>query len=132
MFNNNILKKFKKMTLKFKIINYFIFVPMTIVFANSHMPLVKGNEESNVLSMASDNYFVYPHDIIDYSVSGSSLIEFNLNSKGEVENLQIIESLGIPFDKSIIDGLSHYVSKKIISARNNFNNQYRLKIKFEN
>ena len=120
------------MTLKFKIINYLIFVPVTIVFANSHMPLVKGNEESNVLSMASDNYFVYPHDIIDYSVSGSSLIEFNLNSKGEVENLQILESLGIPFDKSIIDGLSHYVSKKIINARNNFNNQYRLEIKFEN
>ena len=120
------------MTLKFKIINYLIFVPMTIVSANSHMPLVKENEESNVLSMASDNYFVYPHDIIDYSVSGSSLIEFNLNLNGEVENLQIIESLGIPFDKSIIDGLSYYVSKKIISARNNFNNQYRLEIKFEN
>ena len=120
------------MTLKFKIINYLIFVPVTIVFANSHMPLVKGNEESNVLSMASDNYFVYPHDIIDYSVSGSSLIEFNLNLKGEVENLQIIESLGIPFDKSIIDGLSHYVSKRITNARNNFKKQYRLEIKFEN
>ena len=105
---------------------------MTIVSANSILLLVTGNEKNNALSMSGDNYFVYPHDIIDYSVSGSSLIEFNLNSKGEVENLQIIESLGIPFDKSIIDGLSYYVSKKIISARNNFNNQYRLEIKFEN
>ena len=120
------------MTLIFKIINWLIILPMTIVSANSILLLVTGNEKNNVLSMASDNYFVYPHDIIDYSVSGSSLIEFNLNSKGEVENLQIIESLGIPFDKSIIDGLSHYVSKKIINARNNFNNQYRLEIKFEN
>ena len=120
------------MTLKFKIINYLIFVPVTIVFANSHMPLVKGNEESNVLSMASDNYFVYPHDIIDYSVSGSSLIEFNLNLNGEVENLQIIESLGIPFDKSIIDGLSHYVSNEIVSINDSIKNQYRLEIKFEN
>ena len=120
------------MTLIFKIINCFIILPVAIVFANSSTSLVKGNQINNVLSMSSDNYFVYPYDIIDYSVSGSSLIEFNLNSKGEVENLQIIESLGIPFDKSIIDGLSHYVSKKIINARNNFNNQYRLEIKFEN
>ena len=120
------------MTLILKIINCFIILPVAIVFANSSTSLVKGNQINNVLSMSSDNYFVYPYDIIDYSVSGSSLIEFNLNSKGEVENLQIIESLGIPFDKSIIDGLSHYVSKKIINARNNFNNQYRLEIKFEN
>ena len=116
----------------FKIINWLIIIPMAIVSANSISLLVTGNENKNVLSMASDNYFVYPHDIIDYSVSGSSLSEFTLNSKGEVENLQIIESLGIPFDKSIIDGLSHYVSKRITNARNNFNNQYRLEIKFEN
>ena len=120
------------MTLIFKIINWLVIIPVAIVSANSSTSLVKGNQINNVLSMSSDNYFVYPYDIIDYSVSGSSLIEFNLNSKGEVENLQIIESLGIPFDKSIIDGLSHYVSKRITSARNNLNNQYRLEIKFEN
>ena len=62
-----------------------------------------------------DYFFIYPSDVIDYSVSGSSLIEFNLNSNGEVKNLHIIESQVIPFYKSIIDGLSHYVSKKIIS-----------------
>ena len=105
---------------------------MAVVSGNSNIVPFEENKKNKVLSIASDNYFVYPYDIIDYSVSGSSLIEFNLNSKGEVENLQIIESLGIPFDKSIIDGLSHYVSKKIINARNNFNNQYRLEIKFEN
>ena len=94
--------------------------------------MLKKTRKVSLLPMASDNYFIYPYDLIDYSVSGSSFIEFNLNSKGEVENLQIIESLGIPFDKSIIDGLNNYVSKKIISAKNNFNNQYRLEIKFEN
>ena len=120
------------MTFIFKIINWLIILPVAIVSANSSTSLVTGNEKSNVLSMPSDNYFIYPYDIIDYSVSGSSLIEFNLNSKGEVENLQIIESLGIPFDKSIVDGLGRFVSKNIISARNKFNNKYRLKIKFEN
>ena len=62
----------------------------------------------------------------------SSQIEFNLNSRGEVEDLQIIESLGIPFDKSIIDGLSRYVSNEIVWINDNIKNQYRLEIKFEN
>jgi len=117
---------------KIKIINWSIVLPLTFVPANSNTSLVIGNKIDNVLSMSGDNFFVYPHDIIEYSVSGSSFIEFNLNSNGEVENLQITESLGIPFDKSIVDGLSHYVSKKIANAKRNFVNQYRLEIKFEN
>jgi len=119
-------------TLKFKIIKYLIIINIAVVSGRSSAVNVTENENSNVLPMARDNYFVYPYDIIDYSVSGSSLIEFNLNLNGEVENLRIIESLGIPFDKSIIDGLSEYVSKKIISAKDNLKNQYRLEIKFEN
>ena len=82
--------------------------------------------------MIDDKYFIYPSNVIEYSVSGSSLIEFNINSRGEVENLQIIESLGIPFDKSIIDGLSHFISNEIVSINGNIKNQYRLEIKFEN
>ena len=120
------------MALKFKIIKYVIIMIMAVVSGKSSSIHVIENYKSNVLSMTSDNYFVYPYDLIDYSVSGSSLIEFNLNLNGEVENLRIIESLGIPFDKSIIDGLSDYVSKKIISAKDNLKNKYRLEIKFEN
>ena len=120
------------MALKFKIIKYVIIMIMAVVSGKSSSIHVIENYKSNVLSMTSDNYFVYPYDLIDYSVSGSSLIEFNLNLNGEVENLRIIESLGIPFDRSIIDGLSDYVSKKIISAKDNLKNKYRLEIKFEN
>ena len=120
------------MALKFKIIKYVIIMIMAVVSGKSSSVHVIENNKSNVLSMTSDNYFVYPYDLIDYSVSGSSLIEFNLNLNGEVENLRIIESLGIPFDRSIIDGLSDYVSKKIISAKDNLKNKYRLEIKFEN
>ena len=105
---------------------------MSIVSGYSSIVYFKENEKSKVLSKANDNYFVYPHNVIDYSVSGSSLIEFNLNSNAEVKNFHIIESLGIPFDKSIIDGLGHYLSKKIFPKKNNFNNKYRLEIKFEN
>ena len=92
------------MTLKIKIIKYLIIISMSIVSGYSNVAYFKENEKSKVLSKAKYNYFVYPHDVIDYSVSGSSLIEFNLNSNAEVKNFHIIESLGIPFDKSIIDG----------------------------
>tara|TARA_Y100000816_G_C26007112_1_gene526401 strand:- start:39 stop:401 length:363 start_codon:yes stop_codon:yes gene_type:complete len=120
------------MTLKFKIIKYFIIISMALFSSNSNAAYFKENKKGKVLPMAGDNYFVYPYNIIDYSVSGTSLIEFNLNVNGEVENLQIIKSLGIPFDKSIIDGLGRFVSNEIISINDNIKNQYRLEIKFKN
>ena len=101
-------------------------ITVAVVSGDSGSAYVKENEKSNLLPMASENYDVYPYDVIDYSVSCSSFIEFKLNFEGEVENLQITESLGIPFDKSIIDGLNNYAFIKIISAINNFSNQYRL------
>ena len=105
---------------------------IAISFSSGSTSSLEKREEDRGLPMIRDYYFIYPSDVIDYSVSGSSLIAFNLNSKGEVENLQILESLGIPFDKSIIEGLSHYVSNEIASIDNNIKNQYRLEIKFEN
>ena len=87
-------------------------ITVAVVSGDSGSAYVKENEKSNLLPMASENYDVYPYDVIDYSVSCSSFIEFKLNFEGEVENLQITESLGIPFDKPIINGLNNYVSKK--------------------
>ena len=104
----------------------------SLSFAVAGTSVSKAKDMNGGLSSTLDHFFVYPSDVIDYSVSGSSLIDFNLNSNGEVKNLHIIESLGIPFDKSRIDGFIYYISKKIISERNNFNNQYKLEIKFEN
>ena len=118
----NIYKNFKY---KFS----FIFA---IAFSISSVFGLESFEEREPETMIGDKYFIYPSNVIEYSISGSSLIEFNLNSKGEVENLQIIESLGIPFDKSIIDGLSNYVSNEIVWINDNNRNQYRLEIKFEN
>tara|TARA_Y100000741_G_scaffold122978_1_gene92543 strand:+ start:113 stop:475 length:363 start_codon:yes stop_codon:yes gene_type:complete len=116
---------FKKFKYKFSLI-------FAIVFSSSSASGLESFEERELATMIGDKYFIYPSNVIEYSVSGSSLIEFNLNSRGEVENLQIIESLGIPFDKSIIDGLSLYVSNEIVSINDNIKNQYRLEIKFEN
>ena len=113
----------------FKIVNALAFA---LSFSIAGSSVSKAEEMDRGLSGTWDHFFIYPSNVIDYSVSGSSLIEFNISSNGEVTNFHIIESLGIPFDKSIIDGLGHYVSKKIFSKKNNFNNKYRLEIKFEN
>ncbi len=120
------------MLYKFKNIKSRITLTFVLAFSSSITSGFDSHKERELAVMTVDNYFIYPSNIIEYSVSGSSLIEFNLNSRGEVENLQIIKSLGIPFDKSIIDGLGLFVSNEIISIDDNIKNQYRLEIKFEN
>ena len=120
------------MLYKFKKIKYQSTLIFAIVFSSLSASALGFHEKREMGTMIGERYFIYPSSLIEYSVSGSSLIEFNLNSRGEVESLQIIESLGIPFDKSIIDGLSHYVSNEIVSINDNIKNQYRLEIKFEN
>ena len=116
----------------FKIIKTAHVLIFALSFSVGSTYVSKAEEIDRDLYSTWDHLFIYSSNVIDYSVSGSSLVKFDFSSDGEVKNLHIIESLGIPFDKSIIDGLGHYVSKKIIPARNNFNNQYRLEIKFEN
>ena len=98
------------MTIKFKIYKSFKIILLSIFSGNSRSANVEEKKESSLLPMTSDNHFVYPYDVIDCSVSGSSFIEFKLNSEVGVEYLQIIESPGISFDKSIINGLNNYVS----------------------
>ena len=120
------------MLYKFKKIKYQLALIFTVAFSSLSASALESYEKREMASMIGDRYFIYPSSLIEYSVSGSSLIEFNLNSSGQVVNLKIIESLGIPFDKSIIDGLSHFVSNEIISISDNIKNQYRLEIKFKN
>ena len=116
----------------FKNFKYKYVLIFAIAFSSLSAFELESFEKREPATMKGDKYFIYPSNVIEYSVSGSSLIEFNLNSRGEVEDLQIIESLGIPFDKSIIDGLSRYVSNEIVWINDNIKNQYRLEIKFEN
>ena len=120
------------MVYNFKKFKYKYVLIFAIAFSSLSAFELESFEKRKPATMKGDKYFIYPSNVIEYSVSGSSLIEFNLNSRGEVESLQIIESLGIPFDKSIIDGLSHYVSNEIVLINDNIKNQYRLEIKFEN
>ena len=110
------------MIILFEIIKIACSLTFSLLFAVAGTSVSKAKEMNGGLSNTLDHFFVYPSDVIDYSVSGSSLIDFNLNFNSDVKNLHIIESLGIPFDKSIIDGLSYFLYKKIISARKYYNN----------
>ena len=69
---------------------------------------------------------------MNYSISGSSVIEFTVNDNGKIENLNFIKSLGYPFEKSIIEGLNDYISEELYSNKKQSRKNYRLKIKFEN
>ena len=120
------------MLYKFKNIKKWVTLIFAVVFSSSIASGFDSHKERELATMIGDKYFIYPSNLIDYSVSGSSLIEFHLNSRGEVEDLHFIKSLGIPFDKSIIDGLGLFVSNEIISIDDSIKNQYRLEIKFEN
>tara|TARA_B100000886_G_scaffold209000_1_gene144649 strand:- start:97 stop:372 length:276 start_codon:yes stop_codon:yes gene_type:complete len=86
----------------FKIVKKDYVLAFTLSFA---VPCTSVSKEMVVDedSLKTRNYiFVYPSNVVDYSVSGSSLVKFDFSSDGEVKNLHIIESLGFSFDKSII------------------------------
>ena len=48
----------------------------------------------------------YPSLLKDYSISGVSVVEFNVD-KGNISGIQIIKSLGKPFNLAIYEGLRH-------------------------
>lgn len=105
-------------------------VGLTLSYAEVLYP--EKSIESDSSSNISNKYFYYPSNLINYSINGSSFVEFNLDTKGQIENFNIINSLGYPFDKSIIEGLDEYVSNEIDTFNENRGKHYRLEIKFKN
>ena len=95
----NILKYFK----------YKIALILIVLYSNSSALGLESYENSKSRNMIGDKYFIFPSNVSEDSVFGSSLFEFTISSEGEIENLHIIKSLGIPVDKSIIDASIHYV-----------------------
>ena len=98
------------MLYKFKNIKNRLTLIFAVVLLSSTASGFDYRNEREMATILSDMYFIYPSKFIEYFVSGSSLIDFILSSKVEVEKLQIIESLAIRFDKTINDGLGYFVS----------------------
>ena len=63
------------------------------------------------------DFFVYPHALKDYSLSGMSVVEFNVNKDGSINDIEILKSLGQPFDDAIFSGLNVFANQGMNRAR---------------
>lgn len=74
----------------------------------------------------------YPSLVKDYSIWGVSVVEFNADKKGNISGIQIVKSLGKPFDLAIYEGLEAFNTTKLLE--NNVSNgfRYRLPVLFKN
>ena len=95
--------------------------------------LTNVNNIKNLFSSQSiGDFFVYPNVIRDYSLSGISIVEFNVGDDGKINEIEIVKSLGQPFDDAIFDGLSTFSSQEIIQSNISKGFRYRLPIYFKN
>ena len=76
--------------------------------------------------------YIEPDHALSHSISGTSVIEFNVTKNNNIDNIRIINSLGPDFDEVIINGLSKFSSEKIKSLNVKSGFRYRLPLKFEN
>ena len=76
--------------------------------------------------------FVYPNLIKDYSLSGVSIVEFYVGNDGKINEIEIVKSLGQPFDDAIFAGLDTFASQEIIQRKISKGFRYRLPIYFKN
>ena len=77
-------------------------------------------------------YFQYPEQSLSHSISGTSVIEFYVDTNGSLNNINIVNSLGPQFDKVIIEGLSKFSVEKLKKLKVEYGFRYRLPLKFEN
>ena len=77
-------------------------------------------------------YFQYPEQSLSHSISGTSVVEFYVDTNGSLNDINIVNSLGPQFDKVIIDGLSKFSLEKLKELKVEYGFRYRLPLKFEN
>ena len=79
-----------------------------------------------------NNYIKYPDLAMNFSISGTSTALFVVNKEGKIKDIKIEKSLGIAFDRQILDGLNE-ISKEILQEREyRTDNIYRLSVYFKN
>ena len=112
----------------------FLILDGSRVFCNE----INGNSQGvdNIKQMFSSQsigeFFVYPHLIKDYSLSGISIVEFSVAVDGTINDIEILKSLGQPFDDAIFDGLNTFAADKINQSYIAEGFRYRLPIFFKN
>ena len=115
------------------IFNFFILIG-SLAFSNDiKSSLTDFDNIKNIFSSQSiGDFFVYPSIIKDYSLSGISIVEFNVGYDGKINEIEIVKSLGQPFDDAIFNGLNIFSSQEIIQSNISKSFRYRLPIYFKN
>ena len=78
------------------------------------------------------DFFVYPHALKDYSLSGMSVVEFNVNKDGSINDIEILKSLGQPFDDAIFASLNVFANQGMNQSKISKGFRYSLPIYFKN
>tara|TARA_Y100000816_G_C25639457_1_gene340500 strand:+ start:24 stop:362 length:339 start_codon:yes stop_codon:yes gene_type:complete len=63
-----------------------------------------------------NDYIKYPDLAMNFSISGTSIALFIVNKEGKIKNIKIEKSLGIAFDRQILDRLNK-ISKEILQEK---------------
>ena len=118
--------------IKYKILSLLLFTN----FLSSNDFRVDGNfaEISKILyePRIINNYIKYPDLAMNFSISGTSTVSFIVNREGKIKDIKIEKSLGIAFDRQILDGLNK-ISKEILQEKKyKTDNIYRLSVYFKN
>ena len=79
-----------------------------------------------------NNYIKYPDLAMNFSISGTSTALFVVNKEGKIKNIKIEKSLGIAFDRQILDGLNKINKEILQDNKYKTDNIYRLSIYFKN
>ena len=116
------------------IIFNFIILISSHAFANEFKVAIinLGNIKNLFSSESIGDFFVYPHALKDYSLSGMSVVEFNVNKDGSINDIEILKSLGQPFDDAIFAGLNFFANQGINQSNISKGFRYRLPIYFKN
>ena len=106
----------------------------TLIFANnfSENYRFKNNIFNIFTGEQIGQYFQYPEQSLSHSISGTSVIEFYVDTNGSLNNINIVNSLGPQFDKVILEGLSKFSVEKLKKLKVEYGFRYRLPLKFEN
>ena len=111
-----------------------ILITHVMTFANGYSKTK--SLDTNYASLFSEaeigQYFQYPDHALSHSISGTSIIEFDVTKNSNIDNIRIINSLGPDFDEAIINGLRKFSSEKLKSLYVKSGFRYRLPLKFEN
>ncbi len=117
--------------MKYILLAYLVNIPIVANnFSNSYH--MKNNLINIFTGEQIGQYFQYPEQSLSHSISGTSIIEFYVDTNGSLNDINIVNSLGPHFDRVILEGLSKFSVEKLKKLKVEYGFRYRLPLKFEN